>query len=97
MEGGMFYRLTAARPGGVFHPSWMQLVSHAYADRRMFATDWSFHILSTMGLEDQWIDNSGTADRDPTPTVDKNGQRRFSQMARINKRPTTSITAHVTP
>jgi hypothetical protein len=29
--------------------------------------------------------------------VDKNGQRYFSQMARINKRPTTSITAQVTP
>jgi hypothetical protein len=30
-------------------------------------------------------------------TVDKNGQRHFCQMAWINKRPTTSITAHVTP
>src|SRR4029077_1213250 len=29
------------------------------------------------------------ADRDPTLTVDKNGQRHFSQMAWINKRPTT--------
>jgi hypothetical protein len=33
---------------------------------------------------------------DPILTVDKNGQRHFSQMARINKRPTTSITAQVT-
>jgi hypothetical protein len=30
-------------------------------------------------------------------TVDKNGWRQFSQMAWINKRPTTSITAQVTP
>jgi len=30
-------------------------------------------------------------------TVDKNGQRHFSQMAWINKRPTTSITAQATP
>ena len=45
----------------------------------------------------QWIDNSSTADRDPTVTVNKNGQRHFSQMAWINKRPTTSITAQVTP
>ena len=37
------------------------------------------------------------ADRDPTLTFDKNGQRHFSQMAWINKRPTTSITAQVTP
>jgi hypothetical protein len=43
------------------------------------------------GFEDQWIDNSGMADRDPTLTVDKNGQKHFSQMAWINKRPTTSI------
>src|SRR5262252_7373708 len=35
--------------------------------------------------------------RDPTLTVDKNGHRHFSQMAWINKRPTTSITAQVTP
>jgi hypothetical protein len=48
-------------------------------------------------LEDQWIDNSSMADRDPTLTVDKNGQRHFSQMAWINKRPTTSIAAQVTP
>jgi hypothetical protein len=50
-----------------------------------------------VGFEDQWIDNSSMADRDPTLTVDKNGQRHFSQMAWINKRPTTSITAQVTP
>jgi hypothetical protein len=31
-----------------------------------------------------------TADRDPVLNVDKNGQRHFSQMAWINKRPTTS-------
>jgi hypothetical protein len=37
------------------------------------------------------------AGRDPTLTIDKNGQRQFSQMAWINKRPTTSITAQVTP
>jgi hypothetical protein len=37
------------------------------------------------------------ADRDPPPTVDKNGHRHSSQMAWINKRPTTSITAQVTP
>ena len=37
------------------------------------------------------------AHRDPALTVDKNGQRHFSQMAWINKRPTTSITAQVTP
>src|SRR5215470_6330169 len=30
-------------------------------------------------------------------TVDRNGQRHFAQMAWINKRPTTSITAQVTP
>jgi hypothetical protein len=36
-----------------------------------------------VGFEDQWID--------------KNGQRHFSQMAWINKRPTTSITEQVTP
>jgi hypothetical protein len=30
------------------------------------------------------------ADRDPVLTADKNGQRHFSQMAWINKRPTTS-------
>jgi hypothetical protein len=29
----------------------------------------------------------------PPPTIDKNGQRHFSQMAWINKRPATSITA----
>jgi hypothetical protein len=28
-------------------------------------------------------------------TVDKNGQRHFSQMAWINKRPTTTITAQM--
>jgi hypothetical protein len=50
-----------------------------------------------VGFEDQWIENSSMADRDPTLTVDKNGQRQFSQMAWINKRPTTSITAQVTP
>jgi hypothetical protein len=49
------------------------------------------------GFEDQWIDNSSMADRDPTLTVDKNGQRHFSQMAWINKSPTTSIAAQVTP
>jgi len=37
------------------------------------------------------IDNSSMADRDPTLTVDKNGQRHFSQMAWINKRPTTRL------
>jgi hypothetical protein len=37
------------------------------------------------------------ADRDLILTVDKNGQRHFSEMAWINKRPTTSITAQVTP
>jgi hypothetical protein len=31
-----------------------------------------------------------TADRDPVLNVDKNGQRHFSRMAWINKRPTTS-------
>ena len=50
-----------------------------------------------VGFEDQWIDNSRMADRDLVLTVDKNGQRHFSQMAWINKRPTTSITAQVTP
>jgi hypothetical protein len=50
-----------------------------------------------VGFEDQWIVNSSMADRDPTLTVDKNGQRHFSQMAWINKRPMTSITAQVTP
>jgi hypothetical protein len=45
----------------------------------------------------QWIDNSSMADRDPTLTVDKYSQRHFSQMAWINKRPTTSLTAQVTP
>jgi hypothetical protein len=30
-------------------------------------------------------------------TVDKSGQRHFSQMAWIKKKPTTSITAQVTP
>jgi hypothetical protein len=45
----------------------------------------------------RWIDNSSMADRDPPLTVDKNGQRHFSQMARINKTPTTSITAQATP
>jgi hypothetical protein len=30
------------------------------------------------------------ADHDPILTVDKNGHRHFSQMARINKRPMTS-------
>jgi hypothetical protein len=29
-----------------------------------------------VGFEDQWIDNSSMADRDPTLTVDKNGQSR---------------------
>jgi hypothetical protein len=48
-----------------------------------------------VGFYNQWIDNSSTADRDPTLTVDKNGQRHFSKMAWINKRPTTSITAQV--
>jgi hypothetical protein len=43
-----------------------------------------------VGFEDQWIDISSLADRDPTLTVDKNGQRHFSQMAWINKRPTAS-------
>jgi hypothetical protein len=31
------------------------------------------------------IDNSSMADRDPTLTVDKNGQRHFSQMAWIKQ------------
>jgi hypothetical protein len=47
--------------------------------------------------KNQWIDNSSMADRDPIHTVDKIGQRHFSQMAWINKRPTTSIAAQVTP
>lgn len=34
-----------------------------------------------VGFEDQWIDNSSMADRDPTLTVDKNGHKHFSQMA----------------
>ena len=50
-----------------------------------------------VGLGGRSIDNSSMADRYPTLTVDKNGQRHFSQMAWINKRPTTSITAQVTP
>ena len=37
-----------------------------------------------------WTDISSMADRDPFLTVDKNGQRHFSPIARINKRPTTS-------
>ena len=37
-----------------------------------------------------WTDISSMADRDPFLTVDKNGQRHFSQMACINKGPTTS-------
>jgi hypothetical protein len=41
-----------------------------------------------VGFEDQWIHNSSMADREPTLTVDKNGQRHFSQMAWINMRPT---------
>ena len=49
------------------------------------------------GFEDYWTDISNMIDRDPILTVDKNGQRHFSQMAWINKRPTTSITAQVTP
>jgi hypothetical protein len=49
------------------------------------------------GFEDHWIDNSSMADCDPTLTVDKNSQTHFSQIAWINKRPTTSITAQVTP
>jgi hypothetical protein len=48
-------------------------------------------------FEDQRIDNSRIADRDPTLTVDKNGARHFYQMAWINKKSTTSITAQVTP
>jgi hypothetical protein len=39
---------------------------------------------------DQWIDISSLADRDPIFSVDKNGQRHFSQMVWINKRPTTN-------
>ena len=31
-----------------------------------------------VGFEDQWIDNSSMADRDPTLTVDKNGQRQIA-------------------
>jgi hypothetical protein len=50
-----------------------------------------------VGFEDQWIDNSSMADRDPALTVDKNGQTHFSQIAWTNRRPTTSITAQVTP
>ena len=37
------------------------------------------------------------ADRDPTLTFGKNGHRHFSQMAWINKRPTTSMATQVTP
>ena len=37
------------------------------------------------------------ADRDPILTAAKNGQRHFCQIAWISKRPTTSITAQVTP
>ena len=40
---------------------------------------------------------SSMADGDPILTVAKNGQRHFRQIAWINKRPTTSITAQVTP
>ena len=36
-------------------------------------------------------------DSDPTLTFEMNGQKHFSQMARISKRPTTSITTQVTP
>ena len=36
------------------------------------------------------------ADRDPALTVDSNGQRHFSQMEWINRKPMTSITAQVT-
>ena len=50
-----------------------------------------------VGFEDQWIAISSMADRDPILTADKNGQRRFSQMVWINKRPAKSITAQVTP
>jgi hypothetical protein len=45
---------------------------------------------ANVGFEDQWIDLSSIADRDPFLTVDKNSQRHFSQMAWINKGPTTS-------
>jgi hypothetical protein len=31
-----------------------------------------------VGFEDQWIDNSSMADRDPTLAVDKNGQRQIA-------------------
>ena len=37
------------------------------------------------------------ADRVPTLTFEKNGERHFFQMAWINKRPAKSITAQVTP
>ena len=46
------------------------------------------------------IDFSRTSsmdDRMVSKSVDKNAQRHFSQMAWINKRPTTSITRQVTP
>ena len=50
-----------------------------------------------VGFDDQWITISSMADRAPILTADKNGQRRFSQMIWINKRPAKSITAQVTP
>jgi hypothetical protein len=49
------------------------------------------------GFEGQWVDNASMADRDPTLTADKNVQGHCSQMAWINKRPTTSNIAQVRP
>jgi hypothetical protein len=37
------------------------------------------------GFKDQCIDDSSMADREPTLTVDKNGQRHVSQMVWINR------------
>jgi len=50
-----------------------------------------------VGCDDQWIAISNMADHDPIPTADNNGQRLFSQMACINKRPAASITTQVRP
>jgi hypothetical protein len=51
----------AARKSNTFWARAARLHAHLFGEERV-----------DVGFEDQWIDNSSMADRDPTLTVDKN-------------------------
>jgi hypothetical protein len=56
-----------ARKSNTFWARAARLHAHLFGEERV-----------DVGFEDQWIDNSSMADRDPTLTVDKNGQRQIA-------------------